>query len=1237
MGSPESEEPTIPALLTTQVGPTTQQALVAALPSPSTHAPTDSQQLWDNVPSLPTALPPQPEVIEVLGRTTPTANKTPRPRSRALSNASVWSHATVESNVSIEVEPSIAKPPSSNNFTFKWHTLAAAVRAGFLSDPMDPNAISMSGYDPDGDEDEFLADINQTLDAEIRQDVSTVLQGWSTYKLLCPVELRKGHDLPTTANEFNCMVNSVLTALDAGVASHDGETMVKGLTPQSWMRLVLATLSAILRGALRSPSSLRTGSRSLNGVDTFPLHADLDRPLTEGGAIMLMCQQLGGLYASNRNHPDKAYPESYFTRLITLLDSRMHQVPLPNPATHSAPTPLMEAERAQVTTTIRERLILEGIETARVDERTMTEIKEAVKAEIFANMNAEALENIDDWRAVYKHKFTEAMHQAFEAQYLGIHPDKGKHRVEPPLTTSQIVRDAQPRIQQEVRLQVEARIAGIHDEIKASIAVNDPFWGQGPQREAIANSVRNQTHAEVQKELNDELQAIKTAAQSELEAVKIQLQHDQDQAHEVLHAQARKEYEDAKTLFATNLEADLQDFKTAIRSSVKQWKDKYRVSRNLAALRQEARRFGLNIVPIDEGSTAAEKTTFAKYTLPPIEVDGRDISAEPENAPSAPATPFLTPVTHPSNLPDANVTPTPVRVKRSCIGDDLPYPALSDALFAPNSIPILPADGSVEAPLPSTPMEEDLDYALEVATDHLHDTGANIYASIHAALPHPSPPIPVHNPNAPPLRPVRVAQTEQKQEDPLPSTLCDQPPWLEVPSLAPQTAAGGDLAAVLAAINATILGLEARLTTRLDAQDERIRELSTPLKPPQPVTAKRAKGQATVAAVPGPNTPSSSSGVCETAAPVPRVDDPTSHDHVEEIQTPGVAASAADAQQPAPKAHAAHVVREAFQPPPEKHVRLNVDAKGKPTPSTSMPPSWAKITAASTGSKPTPHSPPPKSQPPPAKGWTTGASGNTEVTINRHHGLEDAAFEATIRKMTLAAILAETRTEVDRLTGGKLALLSGRWSKNRNAAIHNFVYTFKGQVPFKAIYPLWDVLVKPLMTGQLVPNDGWTHAQIRDTNTSNNEGRRPNFVATQLSKTPFSVSPRTGRGPDTRSPQTPEGRSPLPTSMGTTVSPPKPSGTVSSSLTKRRTSSPLAIPPPSSCVAAATASVTPQIPQPAPYPPTAYAATSAEVLTTPTITPPTARDPTTRLANAAASSPASTVVGNTMPVLLAAH
>ncbi|KAH8977153.1 hypothetical protein EDB86DRAFT_2838302, partial [Lactarius hatsudake] len=712
-----------------------------------------------------------------------------------------------ESRFSTKIKVLIVR--KCNNLTFKWHTLAAAIWVGLLSDPMDPNAISMSGYDPDGDEDEFLAEINQTLEAEIRQDVSVALQGWSTYRLLRPLELRKAHHLPTTANEFHCMVSMVLTALDTGAATHDGETMVKGLTPQSWMRLVMATLSAVLRGALRSPASLRSGSRSLNGIDTFPLHTDLDHPLTEGGAIMLMCQQLGGLYASNRNHPDKSYPDSYFDRLITLLDSRMHQV------------------RAAV----QERLILAGLETARVDENVMAEIREAVKAEIFANMNAEALQNIDDWRALYKFEFTEAMHAAFEAQYPGIHPNKGKARANPPITLSQVVRDAQPHIQEEIKLQVEARVANIHNEVKASIANNDPFWGEGPIREAIANDIRMKVQAEVQHELEADIEALKVTSADELDAFKFQLQFEQEKAHNDLHAQAKAEYEQAKQQYAANLEADLQDFKTAISTSVKEWKDTYQVSQNLAALRREACRFGFNVVPIDEGSTATEKSAFQKYSLPPIEIDGRDLSAEPESALSVledTPTPFLTPINLPRTLPDPNVTPTPTCTKRPRTGDPALYPPVEDSLFSPNS-----------------------------------------------------PPRHTRPPRAPHHLPRRTTPTEQKREDPIPVALTPTPPRLEVPSPAPQAAAGADLVAVLAAINTTIAGLESRLSDRLDAQDRRIDALITPVPPPtapSAVKGKQAKGKEAVAAPPRPNTSSTPSAARKITGPVPRIDDPASHD-----------------------------------------------------------------------------------------------------------------------------------------------------------------------------------------------------------------------------------------------------------------------------------------------------------------------------------------------------------------------
>ncbi|KAH8986621.1 hypothetical protein EDB86DRAFT_3082675 [Lactarius hatsudake] len=574
-------------------------------------------------------------------------------------------------------------------------------------------------------------------------------------------------------------------------------------------------------------------------------------------------------------------------------------------------------------------------------------------------------------------------------------------------------------------------------------------------------------------------------------------------AHKELHAQARREYEEAKSLFATNLEKDVDDFKETIKANVKDWKTSYRNARNLTALRREARRFGCNVVPTDEGSSAAEKTLFKQYALTPLEVDGRDLSAEP---PTPQDTPYSTPPNLPTSLPDLNVTPTQVRTKRHRIEEPAIYPPLSDALFLPATTPAQ-TPLAVSIPLPM-PMDEDLDYALEVHTDHLYRTGGSIHTSIHAPSPGINHPSRAHNPSATPQGAPRDAQSGGQPTAPIPAPLRNVGSTLEESVSAPRPQQTDPLAAILAAINATIQGLKSRIADRLDVQDKRIEALTTltrpaqPLQPPPSVAAKRAKGQGAVAAAPDPNTRSNPSKASETPVPVPRVDDPASHDHVEEIQTQGVQS----ASEPTLTGHTT-VLREAFQPPPEKHVRLNVDSHGKPTPATSMPPSWASvITKTATAQQ--------NRSAGQAKEVTSGTfrssagkarpetvarcklTGNTEATVIRHHGLEDIAFKMTIRKMTPASIINETRSEVDRLTGGKVVLLSGRWSSNKNKNIHNFVYTFKGQIPFRSIYPLRDVLVKPLMTGHLVPNDGWTFAQIRDTTTSGPDGTV--FSGTQL-------------------------------------------------------------------------------------------------------------------------------------------
>ncbi|KAH9030715.1 hypothetical protein EDB84DRAFT_1439053 [Lactarius hengduanensis] len=188
MNSPESEEPTVPAIATTQVGPATMQALNQALDTVAEHA-DNTQQLWDNVPSLPSPLPPQPEVIEVRGHITP-ASRTPHGRSRAASNASVWSRAMVES---ASAEGSPVRFPSDTQDTplagRGFSTALQALKAGLLSDPYDPAALDTTyinrGQNTAEDEnnDKEMSEIHKTLKEELARDVVEQLIGWGGYHL----------------------------------------------------------------------------------------------------------------------------------------------------------------------------------------------------------------------------------------------------------------------------------------------------------------------------------------------------------------------------------------------------------------------------------------------------------------------------------------------------------------------------------------------------------------------------------------------------------------------------------------------------------------------------------------------------------------------------------------------------------------------------------------------------------------------------------------------------------------------------------------------------------------------------------------------------------------------------------------------------------------------------------------------------------------------------------------------
>ncbi|KAI9437140.1 hypothetical protein H4582DRAFT_2058095 [Lactarius indigo] len=489
MGSPESEEPTVPAI--------------------------DSQPLWDAVPTITnTNLPAEPETITVRGRTADGHN-TPRARSRAASAASAWTHVTEETVSDTGSLDRAAMRLSGQNASTRFHTVNDAIRAGLLPPPhgIDVPALDDARLQLDADETHELDSLADLLAEELSQAVGHAALGWGGYRITHPLPFRKDSDLPVAPETFHAAVNLVLTALDAGAAKKDGELITKILTPHSWMRLTLAILSAIIRGTLRSPAPLKNKTLPINNnPDAFPIHQELLRPKNEGGALILMANQLAGLFGTASNHPESDMPKSYFDRVTDLIYNKLphttfRRAPPENPA-------LTEQEEDALRRRTKEQFLADYREEIRTDLIAMQQIKDAVKAEIFANLNQETLTNLDEWREVYRREFVDAMHSAMDVLNPGLGDaarSKGKAKADPlPLTVSQVVRDAEPAIRAEVQARVSEYKATIDDEIRKGIMEdpNSAFLNQDYRRR-LADDVLQEYRTNLAESLQGEKELIK--------------------------------------------------------------------------------------------------------------------------------------------------------------------------------------------------------------------------------------------------------------------------------------------------------------------------------------------------------------------------------------------------------------------------------------------------------------------------------------------------------------------------------------------------------------------------------------------------------------------------------------------------------------------------------------------------------------------------------------------------------
>ncbi|KAI9431790.1 hypothetical protein H4582DRAFT_1217372 [Lactarius indigo] len=986
MNSPESEESTHPAV-----------------PPAGLHALPD--------------LPEQPEEIIVRGRNT---SRTPRANTRRLSNASVWSHVSEEPASSHSRSPTrFPSPPPANTST----NLRNAVAGKALPPPVSVHASNAkygteltSTLDVDHEDQIVGFEANdQVLKEEFAREINDVVMGFSQYYLTGPLQFRFDNDFSFRQENLHTAVLLTIQALDTGAAFKEGETAVSMLTPQAWHRLVMATLAAIIRGHLRSPSRATNGNKSLNWtVDSFIVSKDIPKPLSEGGAIRSMALQLAGYYNTNRANPLHTSPEEFFDSLVEKQTNTLRRI----------------ADRISPNTQpIRDELMK--------DEGTMAQIREAVKKSIFDSLNAEALNDLDTWREIYREEFKEVMQKYIAANNFGqIDPvflksnHKGKKRAKS--ATPELEADLE-HIERLMRADTQAQIDSLRNDILLTMK------------------------AEMEKEIADLRRDEFTRAQAEaLQQVQAEVITFKEQETHRLRQEALKQVDDdiatVRRAYRAEHEAYVRTQRNDVRAALKQWKIRHRNSRNLEFLRTEAAKLGYVLTP-----TSAD--AFKPNSDPvEAELDWLPSSRASSRAPSRAPSPARYPTT-PPNRPlqvDTNVTPTPVRVKRVRTDDtSLREPATDHTVELPAPtpfpIPIPPSPLPNSSPMSPSPMAED--HPLDALADRL-DANGGVGASMHAVPRDTEAPQAPHQSSLPEVEHEPPLHADTLRAAPLPVPLPETTSALAAP-VAPATQSGdSELMQMLRLIQGTI----SRLEEKVIAQDARIESLSST---PPNAGRKTAKRTEAVAAPRPANTASTSAAAMDEALSInARADDP------------------ADATPTASK------------PPP-------VNRATKPIPQANLPPSWssivtqkavkqqnsnatlAKNTMASTG-----------------RGNNGKSSGEaaarrnkaniTEVTVIRGPGVDNAELEAALYSTPPSVIVGSARSEIERLTSTPIVLLDGRWSTN--ASSHNFVYRIAGSIPFRTIHTFRNALVGPLKQGNLIPNDGWTYAQIRKTPTTSDEG-----------------------------------------------------------------------------------------------------------------------------------------------------
>ncbi|KAI9437263.1 hypothetical protein H4582DRAFT_2153439 [Lactarius indigo] len=569
---------------------------------------------------------------------------------------------------------------------------------------------------------------DQTLKEEFTREINDVVMGFSQYYLTGPLQFRFDNDFSFRQENLQTAALLTLQALDTGTAFKEGETSVSILTPQAWHRLVMATLAAIIRGHLRSPNRAINGNKSLNwSIDSFVVSPDIPKPLSEGGAIRSMALQLAGYYDSKRTNPLHSSPEEFFNSLIEKQTNTLQRV-----ANHMAS---------------REQTTHQDISH---NDQEMSEIRSRVKESIFNSLNAEALNDLDTWRDIYREEFKEVMQRWIASNNFSspdacfIKTDPKKKSRAKSVTPEQEINVAQIEelVRTDCQVQIDAMRRDLLQDMKTTM-----------EREIadLRSAEFTRAHAEVLTHIQTEVTAFKTTEFDRLKTTAIQ--------------QVNADIDSLKAQYTAEHEAYVRNKRDKVRKDLKAWKVRHTNSRNLALLRAEAKKLGYDLVANspDAFKPDSDPVRAEEDWLPSSRASSRNSSRATSVERQAPTTPPLAPL-----RTDPNVTPTPVRIKRVRTDElqepqsdiTIELPPLPDTPIVPTTL--FPTYAITEQnPLPPAERVQLItsdhmvqDHPLDVLSDKLADNGG-VKASMHAIL--------------------RDTELTLPQEDPTPSMSLDAP------------------------------------------------------------------------------------------------------------------------------------------------------------------------------------------------------------------------------------------------------------------------------------------------------------------------------------------------------------------------------------------------------------------------------------------------------------------------------